>query len=215
MLRLCPTDGFREILAIGAHSDDIEIGCGGTIRHLVRTNPRAVVRWVVLSGEAERAEEARASAKAWLADAAESEVVVESFPDRYFPWHGEELKDRFGQLARLGHPDLVLTHSRGDRHQDHRTVAELTWNAFRDHVILEYEIPKWDGDLGRPNVYVPLTQEDVDHKVTGLLDGFPSQRARDWFDPETFRALLRIRGVECRAPSGYAEAFHAAKLVLG
>jgi LmbE family N-acetylglucosaminyl deacetylase len=214
LLNLEPRGGLREILCLGAHSDDIEIGCGGTVQRLVAEHPQVLVRWVVLSAAGERVAEAQSSAKTWLADAGSSEVVVESFPDRFFPWHGERLKRWFGELVARCNPDLVLTHHRDDLHQDHRTVAELTWNAFRDQIILEYEIPKWDGDLGRPNVYVPLDRQTCELKVGRLLEGFPSQRGRDWFTEDTFWALMRLRGVEARSPSGFAEAFHARKLVL-
>jgi LmbE family N-acetylglucosaminyl deacetylase len=214
VLTLAPGRSLREVLCIGAHSDDIEIGCGGTVHRLLAEHPGTRVRWVVLSGEGGRAEEARVSAKAWLADARTSEVTVEAFPDRFFPWHGEGLKSWFAGLAARCRPDVVLTHFREDLHQDHRTVAELTWNAFRDQLVLEFEIPKWDGDLGRPNVYVPLDRATCERKVQGLLDGFASQRDRDWFTADTFWALLRLRGLECRSPSGFAEAFHARKVVL-
>jgi len=214
MLTLEPKGGLREILCIGAHSDDIEIGCGGTVRRLVTEHPEAFVRWVVLSAEGERVEEAQTSAKSWLVDAGGSEVLVESFPDRFFPWHGEALKRWFSELASRCGPDLVLTHYREDLHQDHRTVSELTWNAFRDQFILEYEIPKWDGDLGRPNVYMPLDRDTAELKVVGLLEGFPSQQGHDWFTAETFWALMRLRGVESRSGSGYAEGFHARKVLL-
>lgn len=214
MLTLAPERSLRDVLCIGAHSDDIEIGCGGTVHRLIAQHPEARVRWVVLSGDGVRAEEARLSAKAWLADAGASQVTVEAFPDRFFPWHGEELKRWFVDVAADYRPDVVLTHFREDLHQDHRTVAELTWNAFRDQLVLEFEIPKWDGDLGRPNVYVPLDRATCERKVRGLLDGFASQRDRDWFTADTFWALLRLRGLECRSPSGFAEAFHARKVVL-
>jgi LmbE family N-acetylglucosaminyl deacetylase len=214
LLRLGPRSAVREIVCLGAHSDDLEIGCGGTVRRLVAEHPDALVRWVVLSAAGERADEARSSASAWLADAGASEVVVEDFPDRFFPWHGERLKRWFSDLAARCSPDIVLTHHREDLHQDHRTVAELTWNAFRDQLVLEYEIPKWDGDLGRPNVYVPLDRSTCERKVSGLMEGFPSQRGRDWFSEDTFWALMRLRGVEARSASGFAEAFHARKLVL-
>ena len=214
MLRFQPGQALREVLCVGAHSDDIEIGCGGTILRLIDEHPGLHVTWVVLSADGARADEATASAKSWLAEGATCEIVVEAFPDRYFPWHGAEIKTWLTELSRRCSPDLVLTHSRDDLHQDHRTVAELTWGAFRDHLILEYEIPKWDGDLGRPNLYVPLDGGTADRKVSGVLEGFPSQLGRDWFTPDTFYALMRLRGVESRALSGFAEAFTARKAVL-
>lgn len=214
MLSLTPRGGLREVLCVGAHSDDIEIGCGGTVQRLLTDYPDLRVYWVVLSAEGDRREEARSSAATCLAAATEAEIIVEGFPDRFFPWSGADLKRWFSALAARCRPDIVLTHHREDLHQDHRTVAELTWNAFRDQLILEYEIPKWDGDLGRPNVYVPLDHSTCEQKVGHLLDAFPSQHGRDWFSADTFWALLRLRGIEARSSSGYAEAFHARKVVL-
>jgi LmbE family N-acetylglucosaminyl deacetylase len=201
------------VLAIGAHADDIEIGCGGTILRLVAEQPGARVDWLVLSGHGERAEEAAASATAFLGDAA-ARVMVEGFRDGYFPYLGGAVKDRFEQLKSEVVPDLVLTHRLEDRHQDHRLVAELTWNTFRDHLILEYEIPKYEGDLGHPNLYVPISAEHGERKVELLRKCFPSQASRSWFSDDTFWATLRLRGIECNAPDRLAEAFHSRKLVL-
>ena len=202
------------VLCLGAHSDDIEIGCGGTVLKLVAANPGLTVHWVVLSADDHRADEARASAERFLGGAMNQEVEVASFRERYFP-HLPELKEFFDALGGRSQPDLVLTHHGGDAHQDHRAVAELTWNTFRDHLILEYEIPKYDGDLGRPNVFVQLDEDLARRKVRAVLEGFPSQAGHFWFTEETFLALLRLRGVEARSPGGYAEGFHARKLVLG
>jgi LmbE family N-acetylglucosaminyl deacetylase len=214
-LTLARPDGVPpRVLAIGAHADDIEIGCGATILRLVAENPGVSVDWLVLSGHGERASEAADSAAAFLAGAGATNITVEGFRDGFFPYLGEAVKERFEQLKSEVAPDLLLTHRLEDRHQDHRLVAELTWNTFRDHLILEYEIPKYEGDLGHPNLYVHLTQEQGEHKVELLRKCFPSQAGRSWFSDDTFWATLRLRGIECNAPGRYAEAFQARKLVL-
>jgi LmbE family N-acetylglucosaminyl deacetylase len=200
------------VLCIGAHCDDIEIGCGGTLLRLLEANPALEVHYLVLCSDALRKREAQGAARRLLGDAAEKRVRVHTFRDGFLPWSGGEVKECFEALKRSLHPDLILTHTRGDLHQDHRLVSELTWNTFRDHLILEYEIPKYDGDLGAPNFFVPLSEAQVARKLEIVLDAFASQRTRRWFDAETFRALLRLRGVECNAV--HAEAFHARKLVL-
>jgi len=210
-----PLTEIGSVLCIGAHCDDIEIGCGGSLLRLLESNPALRVHWVVFSSNEQRAAEARAAADAVLAGASDARVEIEGFRGRYFPYVATEIKERFDRLAVEVAPDLVLTHYREDLHQDHRLLSELTYNTFRDHLILEYEIPKWDGDLGRPNVFVQLDSAHCDRKVEILLDAFPSQRDKHWFSEETFRGLMRIRGVEARAPSGYAEAFHCRKLVVG
>lgn len=216
MLRLGPTGGepVRRVLAIGAHSDDLEIGCGGTLLALCRAEPRVSVHWVVLAAPGERADEARKSASAVLAGVEDQTVEVHSLTDGYLPHTAAEVKDVFEKLKERVEPELVLTHTRDDLHQDHRLVCELTWNTFRDHLILEYEIPKWDGDIGRPNVYVPLAEELVRDKLAILSAHFGSQSGKHWFDADLFRGLMRIRGMECRAPSGFAEAFFGPKLAL-
>jgi LmbE family N-acetylglucosaminyl deacetylase len=201
------------VLCLGAHSDDLEIGCGGTVLRLLQQYPGVRIRWVVLSAAGERRAEAKASAEALLAGAA-AEIEIAEFEDRCFPQQLPALKRYFDQLGRSLTPDLVLTHHRGDLHQDHRTVAELTWETFRSHLILEYEIPKYDGDLGQPNAFVELPRELCVRKIEHLLRLFPSQTSKYWFTDETFWATLRLRGVECRAASGYAEAFHARKVLL-
>jgi len=201
-------------LFLGAHSDDIEIGCGGTVLRLLQENPEVSIHWVVLSATGERRDEALKSANAFLAGSARAEVVVKDFSERYFPYRGEAIKRYFDELGRTVSPDLVLTHHRGDLHQDHRSVSELTWNTFRDHLVLEYEILKYDADLGRPNAFVELDRSMCERKVEAILREFPSQRARYWFDDEAFWAMLRLRGVEARSRTGYAEAFHGTKLVL-
>jgi LmbE family N-acetylglucosaminyl deacetylase len=203
------------VLCLGAHSDDIEIGCGGTLLNWIDRGVALEVCWVVFSAVGPRADEATQSAQAFLQGVAKKKIVLCEFRDGYFPYQGVELKDRFESLKREFQPDVVLTHRRDDAHQDHREVARLTWNSFRDHVILEYEIPKWDGDLGRPNLYVPLTAAVLERKIALLEAHFGSQRSKPWFDAETFRGLARLRGMECRAPERYAEAFVARKARLG
>ena len=203
------------ILCIGAHSDDIEIGCGGTILKLVGERPDIAVRWVVLSGNEQRAAEARAAASLFLEGATDAQVDVQTFTDASFPYaDAEALKRYFRELSQSFNPDLIFTHRREDLHQDHRFVAELTWQHFRNHMILEYEIPKYEGDLGQPGLFVPLEAETARTKVEGIVSSFPSQHGKPWFDADTLRAMLRLRGLECHAPSGLAEAFHCRKLLL-
>lgn len=202
-----------KILCLGSHSDDIEIGCGGTILRWLSINPNLEVVWVVFSSNKERAREARKSAELFLGKAKRKEIIVNDFRDGFFPFDGPKIKEFFEGLKRVS-PDLILTHSRKDAHQDHRQIAELTWNTFRNHLILEYEIPKYDGDLGQPSVFVPLESEMCNRKVDYLMEAFESQRTKRWFQKDTFFALLRLRGMECNAPSGYAEAFYCRKLVL-
>jgi LmbE family N-acetylglucosaminyl deacetylase len=202
-----------KILCLGSHSDDIEIGCGGTILRLISSNQNLEVVWVVFSSSKEREREARYSADLFLKHAEHKKVIVEDFRDGFFPFEGARIKDCFESLKSVS-PDLILTHNRMDAHQDHRLIAELTWNTFRDHLILEYEIPKYDGDLGHPSVFVPLDQETYEKKVRYITEAFETQRAKPWFGKDTFLALMRLRGMECVAPSGYAEAFHCRKIVL-
>ncbi|WKZ12102.1 MAG: PIG-L deacetylase family protein [Gammaproteobacteria bacterium] len=205
----------RSILLLGAHCDDIEIGCGGTLLRMAAAYPQAGFLWVTLSGDAARAAETRAAAKRLLIGAGSLTVLCETFRGSYFPYDGARIKDYFESLKARVQPDLIFTHHGGDLHQDHRVTSELTWNTFRNHMILEYEIPKYDGDLGRPNCYVPLSAADLATKNRILSECFPSQRGRGWFTTETFTGLARLRGIECNAPDGYAEAFHARKLVMG
>jgi LmbE family N-acetylglucosaminyl deacetylase len=216
MLQLPLLDGdtpLRRVLALGAHADDIEIGCGATILALQRSQPIDVT-WVVLGSEGVREDEARVSAEAFLAGADSKTIVCHRFRDGHFPYLGAEVKDTFEALKREVEPQLVLTHARDDLHQDHRLVCELTWNTWRDHLVLEYEIPKYDGDLGAPNVFVPVSEELARGKARMLLDAFSSQRDKDWFDEDVFLGLMRVRGMEARASSGYAEAFTCRKLSL-
>ncbi len=214
-LVLTPRGRALQVLCLGAHSDDIEIGCGGTVRTLIASHPGIEFDWVVLSALGERRREAEAGAAAFLSGAARASVTVEEFRDGYFPYAGAGIKDWFEGLKRSVDPDLVLTHHRRDLHQDHRLVSELTWNTFRDHLVLEYEVPKYDGDLGAPNVFVPLDEKAYRTKVETLLAVFKTQSGNAWFTADAFQALMRLRGVESNAPSGHAEAFYGRKLVLG
>lgn len=202
------------VLCLGAHSDDIEIGAGGTILHWINSGVRLEVHWCVLSAEGERASEAKASAAAFLPGAGLIQIELATFRDSFFPYQGTELKEWFAGLKSRVNPDVILTHRKDDAHQDHREVCQLTWNAFRDHLILEYEIPKWDGDLGQPNGYIPLDAKVLERKIELLITHFGSQRSKGWFDAETFRGLARLRGIECRGPEGYAEAFTLRKVRL-
>ena len=206
-------DGGLRVLAIGAHSVDIEIGCGGTVLRLVEDGLAASVGWVVLSAAGERAEEAQASAAAFLKQAPEHEVVLRDFRDVFLPYSGFQVKEFFEELKRFD-PDVVLTHRRDDVHQDHRLVGELTWNTFRNHLVLEYEIPKYEGDLGHPNLFVTLDRSRCERKIELLMEGFRSQRDHRWFTEDTFWSLLRLRGLESNSPTTYAEAFHARKVVI-
>ena len=210
-LALSDTAQPLRVLALGAHADDLEIGAGCTLQRLASL-PRAEVRCVVATGDEERAAEARSSARAWLGEGVQ--VDTWGLPVSLLPTRFEELKQRLWQLARDYEPDLVLTHAVHDRHQDHRVLGEVTWQSFRAHLVLEYEIPKFEGDLRTPSLYVPLTAAQVEAKCQHLLQAFPSQAQRFWFTPETFKALARLRGVECAAPDGYAEAFHSRKATL-
>jgi LmbE family N-acetylglucosaminyl deacetylase len=204
----------RKLLVLGAHPDDIEIGCGGALLRLVRELGLLEVRWLVLSGDGERAEEATASAAAFLGPGHDSQVVVRAFRDGFFPWEGAAIKEAFEELKGDFDPDLVLAPRRDDAHQDHRLVAELTWNTFRDHLILEYEIPKYEGDLGAPVLFVPLDEATAARKVELLLKSFPSQLGRQWFRADTFWSVLRLRGLESNSPTGWAEGFYVRKVVL-
>ncbi|MEH2475578.1 LmbE family N-acetylglucosaminyl deacetylase [Nitrobacteraceae bacterium AZCC 2161] len=213
-LQLADPGERLSILCLGAHSDDIEIGAGATLLSLMARGVRLDVHWCVLSAVGEREREARNSATDFLSEAASAKVEVMSFRDGFFPEQGESIKSWFETLKTCVQPDLILTHRRDDAHQDHRTVWRLTWNTFRDHFILEYEIPKWDGDLGQPNVYLPISASVLQRKIDLLDAHFGSQRSKQWFDAETFRGLARLRGMECRAPERYAEAFVSRKLSI-
>jgi LmbE family N-acetylglucosaminyl deacetylase len=202
------------ILCVGAHSDDIEIGCGGTILKLLEDHPGSHVVWVVLTARGGRKKEAMKSAAAFVRGAGSRNIVTKSFRESYLPYQGKAVKEYFDALPGMIDPDLIFTHYRHDLHQDHRLVCELTWNTYRRHQILEYEIPKYDGDLGQPNLYVSLSDETAKSKVRWLMEGFATQRSKRWFTEDTFYALLRMRGVECPTSTRYAEAFYARKVVL-
>lgn len=215
-LRLAMPAEPISVLCLGAHSDDLEIGVGGTLLGWLATRGPINVHWCVLSaGNPQRRSEAMAGAREVLDGAASQEIECLDFRDGYFPQQGEALKDWFETLKQRINPDVIFTHRKDDGHQDHREVARLTWNTFRDHNILEYEIPKWDGDLCNPNIYVPMTAEVMQRKIDILTTVFGTQRSKDWFDADTFSGLARLRGMECRAPERFAEAFVARKIVIG
>jgi LmbE family N-acetylglucosaminyl deacetylase len=208
-----PFDNLRTVLCLGAHSDDIEIGCGGTLLSLLSARPNIQVHWVVFSTDGVRATEAQRSAEELLNGTGKQHIVLHQFRDTCFPYAGLELKECFIKLQQEVQPDLIFTHRRDDLHQDHCTIAELTWNAFRNHVVLEYEIPKYDGDFGTPNFYVPLSEGLATRKIEHVLKYFPGQREKPWFTASTFQAVLRLRGIECNSPSGLAEGFYARKMI--
>jgi LmbE family N-acetylglucosaminyl deacetylase len=214
-LRLEPASGAEplSVLCLGAHCDDIEIGCGGTILRLVGSGRQVRFHWVVFCSTPERQRAALASAKDFLGQAPAT-VDIKAFRDSFLPDQWRQVKEAFESLKAVVRPDLILTHNRKDLHQDHRTIAELTWNTFRNHSILEYEIFKYDGDLGVPNLFVPLDEEVVERKCRLILEHFQTETHRSWFSEETFRAILKLRGVESNAPGGYAEAFYGRKIVL-
>ena len=205
-------DGAFNVLCLGAHSDDIEIGCGGAILRLAEEYPNCEFHWVVFNAIGTRELEARNAAQMFAGTRLKG-PTLKSFKDGFMPFAGAEVKTVFEELKTIS-PDLIFTHSRKDAHQDHRLLAELTWNTFRNHLILEYEIPKYDGDMGKPNVFMPITEDICRKKTSYLLEAFASQRNKHWFDERTFQSLMRLRGMECNAPSGYAEAFYCRKLVL-
>ncbi len=212
-LEIAKSDAPLSILCLGAHSDDIEIGVGATLLHW--SSKRDIhVHWCVLSGDNTRADEARASAEDFVKDTASHKIELASFRDGFFPYQGEEVKSWFEGLKSRINPDIIFTHRKNDAHQDHREVNALTWNSFRNHLIFEYEIPKWDGDLGQPDSYVAVPEKAMATKTELLMKHFGTQRGKDWFDPETFMGLARLRGMECRAPERYAEAFFTRKLVI-
>lgn len=212
--KLLTTVGAPRVLALGAHADDIEIGCGGTMLRLAAEHPGLEVLWVVFCATPERQAEARASAAAFLAGVDKATVVVGSHRDGYLPYAGTGLKDEFEALKRQFQPDLILTHWREDRHQDHRQVSDLTWNTWRDHLILEYEIPKYDGDFGSPNFFSALPAATFERKADLVLEHFRTQAGKHWFTRDTLRAVVRIRGIECVAPDGLAEGFYCRKAVF-
>jgi LmbE family N-acetylglucosaminyl deacetylase len=206
-----PLEGIKNVLCLGAHSDDIEIGCGATIMKLTRRYAGLNLCWVVFTADGKREVEAKKSARAFLRDAGKSEVIVKQFRNGYFPYEGAVIKDFFESLKLRIKPDLIFTHFRDDRHQDHRLISDLTWNTFREHLVLEYEIPKYDGDLGSPNLFVRIDERSANEKADNLCQYFPTQTGKHWFDKETFLSLMRLRGMESCAK--YAEAFYVRKMV--
>jgi LmbE family N-acetylglucosaminyl deacetylase len=203
-----------KILCLGAHPDDIEIGCGGTILRILEEAPEAQFSWVVFSGNQKRREEALESSDLFLKNAKTKKINVEKFRESYFPFIGAQIKDYFEKLKTALSPDIIFTHSSNDLHQDHRLISNLTWNTFREHFILEYEIPKFDGDLGNPNFFVHLNESLVKRKIINLVDIFQTQKVKPWFDEETFKSILRIRGMESNSKSKYAEAFYCKKILI-
>jgi LmbE family N-acetylglucosaminyl deacetylase len=213
MMTLPLSGDLREVLVLGAHCDDVEIGCGGTLLALARACPQVRLHIALFSGDDARAAESRAAVQRLLPPDVQHEIEIHAFRDGFFPAEQAGIKERFEELKGRCNPDIVFTHFGRDAHQDHRVVSELTWNTFRNNLVLEYEIPKYDGDLGRPNFYAPLAADVTQHKIDTLLECFPSQAGKRWFTGDLFAALMRLRGMECNAPSGFAEAFHARKLV--
>jgi LmbE family N-acetylglucosaminyl deacetylase len=214
MLQL-PLSSMRRILCLGAHSDDIEIGVGGTLLKLVAQVPESEICWIVFSAPGPRAEEATRSAEDFLRGVARKEVKIGSFRESYFPSEWPSIKEWFEEIKAHFDPDVIFTHYRDDRHQDHRVLSDLAWNTFRNHLILEYEILKYDGDLGQPNIFVPLSGQLSTRKIELLLKHFKTQSTKHWFTSDTFAVMHRIRGIECASPTGLAEAFYCRKLVLG
>ena len=211
---LLPNRRPLRVLCVGAHCDDIEIGCGGTILNLAAAKTDMEIRWIVFSSNEERKKEALKSADAFLGSTVNKQVVVHTFRDGFLPYVGGEIKDRFEELKTDFLPDLILTHYSRDLHQDHRLISELTWNTFRNHLILEYEIPKYDGDFGSPNVFAPLNEVICRRKIETIIGAFQTQREKSWFSRDLFLSVLRLRGMEANASSGYAEGFYCRKAVL-
>lgn len=208
----CRFSEVRRVLCLGAHSDDIEIGCGGTVLKLIKSAPEVEFLWFVGSAEVKRRLEAQESAGEFLRNARGAEIRIGGFTESYFPDQWRSIKQAVEDLKSRFDPDLIFTHYRDDRHQDHKTISDLTWNAFRNHLILEYEVPKYDGDIGQPNVFVPLDSEICGAKVAAIMNCFKSQESKHWFTKNTFEAMARIRGIECA--SEYAEAFYCRKMIF-
>ena len=207
-------DNSLKILCLGAHSDDIEMGCGGSIIKFLNRYPKSEVHWIVFSSTRDRADEAQRSAELFLATAGHVEIVIKNFRDSFFPYIGGEIKEYFEELKKEVVPDIIFTHFRHDLHQDHRIISELTWNTFRNHLILEYEVLKYDGDLGAPNFFIHISKEIACRKVKNIFEVFKSQGHRSWFTEEVFHSIMRIRGIECNAPDKYAEAFYCRKMIF-
>jgi LmbE family N-acetylglucosaminyl deacetylase len=214
-LRFAKTgDRPLHVLCLGSHSDDIEIGCGGTILRLLEEYDAVCAHWVVFAANSERRDEAEKSAGLFLAKASRKDIIVKNFRESFFPYTADEIKGYFESLKQEVSPDVVFTHYRHDLHQDHRLVSELTWNTFRNHFILEYEVIKYDGDLGSPNFFVHLEEAVCKKKIALVVDSFKSQAQKDWFTPDAFWSVLRIRGIESKASGNYAEGFYCRKLVF-
>ena len=209
-----PDNSPLRVLCLGAHSDDIEIGCGGSVLKLLKGHRDVEVDWIVFSSTRDRAEEARTSAELFLEGAQNKRIAVKGFKDSFFPYIGAEIKTCFEELKQTVSPDLVFTHFRHDLHQDHRLISELTWNTFRNHLILEYEIIKYDGDLGAPNLFIHLEPDVVQKKIAHLMDVFKSQGHRAWFSEDAFLSIMRLRGLESNAPGKYAEGFYCRKIII-
>jgi LmbE family N-acetylglucosaminyl deacetylase len=205
--------GGLKILCLGAHCDDIEIGCGGTIIRLVEEYEIRQLKWIVFTSSEERADEARRSAESFMKECKEKEIIIKKFKDGFLPYEAEKIKNLFEELKAFD-PDIIFTHYRNDLHQDHRTICELTWNTFRTHQIFEYEIPKYDGDLSSPNFFVTLNKEVAKSKVDIITKCFQSQAGKQWFDKDTFFAMMRIRGIESASPTKFAEGFYVRKSIL-
>ena len=210
----CTFSGLKRILCIGAHSDDIEIGCGGTLLRLQQQNPNLEFYWVVFCSNPARAKEAQKSAAWFTRSASKKNIIIKSFRDGFLPYVGGEVKDCFEEIKKEFVPDLIFTHTRHDLHQDHRFLCELTWNTFRNHAVLEYEIPKYDADLRSPNFFVPLTKALAGAKVRALMKYFGTQRNKHWFSEDLFHSLHRLRGIESASPTQLAEGFYSRKMLL-
>ena len=208
------SDSPCKILCLGSHCDDIEIGCGGTLLKLSEELAQVEVYWAVFSSDQVRAREARESADCFLERVKAKTIVIKDFRTSFFPFIGAAIKEDFERLKQEFSPDLIFTHYRHDLHQDHQLISQLTWNTFRNHLILEYEVPKYDGDLGTPNVFTYLDESICRRKIEYLVTHFKSQLHKHWFDEGAFWALLRLRGIEANAPSKYAEGFYCRKSVL-
>jgi len=213
-LRLTDGEEPISILALGAHCDDIEIGCGGTLLSITDSNPNVTIAWVVFSSNAKRKKEATIGCKLFTKNAKKLDLNIFDFKDGYLPYHGERVKESFEALKTSVSPDLIFTHYRHDLHQDHRLISELTWNTFRDHLILEYEIPKWDGDIGNPNFFIPLNRSTGTQKIQYLQQAYRSQQDKSWFSDDLFWSIMRLRGMESNSSSGIAEAFYSRKTTL-
>lgn len=214
MFNLVKNKSCLNILCLGAHPDDIEIGCGGVILRIIEESVNVHFFWVIFSAEEDRKIEANHGADNFLKKAKSKKIIIEEFRENYFPFIGTSIRDYFAQLKDLYTPDIIFTHYHSDAHQDHRLISNLTWNTFRNHLIFEYEIPKYDGDLGSPNLFFPLSESICQKKIKYILNNFNSQKKKHWFTEDTFWSLLRLRGIESKSPSRYAEAFYCKKIIF-